>query len=257
MKIRKPIAVLAAILYIALIYFSPPRYIDKPKFLLLRAAKSPLTLSNAFFRNISYLARSKSILQENKSLRETVDAMTRQLSQYQETEQENARLRRLLSFKEASSFNLAAASVVAKDSSNFSETIVIDRGRKQKIEPDTVVIAEAGLVGRVRESSPSLSRIVLITDPNSRVSAIVSASRQIGMVYGTSSGVCELRHIPLDSDIAIGCEVVTSGFSDIYPKGILIGKLIKIKREPRGLSLSAVIDPAVDFTTLEEVLCIE
>jgi rod shape-determining protein MreC len=197
------------------------------------------------------------MIQDNRYLLDTVDALTYRLSQYKEIEQENARLRALLNFKKASLPRLIAAGIIARDSSNFSDTIVISQGRKSKINPDTVVVAEAGLVGRVYESSSSMSRIMLITDPNSRVSAVVSRSRQIGVVYGTSSNLCELRYLPLASDILAGDEIVTSGFSDIYPKGILIGKVVKIVREPRGLSLLAVVAPAVNFTSLEEVLCIE
>ena len=257
MKIKKSITSLAIALYIALIYFSPPGYIDKPKFLFLRIAKLPLTLTNAFFRNINSLAHSKEMIQDNKHLHDTVDALTCQISQYKEVEQENARLRALLNFKKASSPKLIAAGIIAKDSSNFSDTIVINQGSKHKINPDTVVVAEAGLVGRVYESSASMSRVILITDPNSRVSAVVSRSRQIGVIYGTSSNLCELRYLPLATDIIVGDDVVTSGFSNIFPKSILIGKVVKIIKEPRGLSLTAIVAPVANFMRLEEVLCIE
>ncbi len=257
MKIKKPILALVIILYVALIYFSPPKYIDKPKFLFLSIAKLPLNLAHTFFRNINYLAHSKDMIQDNKCLHDTVDALTLQLSQYKEIEQENTRLRKLLNFKKVSSSKLIAAGIIAKDSSNFSDTIVINQGSRDKIAQDTVIVAEAGLVGRVYESSPSMSRVILITDPNSRVSAVCSRSRQIGVLFGTSSNLCELRYLPLVTDVLVGDEIVTSGFSDIYPKGILIGHVIKIIREQRGLSLTAIVAPAVDFTSLEEVLCIE
>ena len=257
MKIKKSIAGLAVILYIALIYFSPSQYIDKPKFIFLYIAKLPLNLTHTLFRNVNSLAHSRDMMQENRCLHETVGALTLQLSQYKEVEQENARLRELLNFKKASASKLVAAGIIARDSSNFSDTIVINQGHKQKIRIDTVVVAEAGLVGRVYEGSPSMSRVILVTDPNSRVSALCSRSRQIGVVYGTSSNLCELRYLPLAADIVVGDEIVTSGFSDIYPKGILIGKVIKIVRESRGLSLTAIVSPAVNFASLEEVLCIE
>lgn len=257
MKIKNSIAVLVIVLYVALIYFSPHHYIDKPKFLFLQIARLPLNLTRTFFRNINYLAHSKDMIQDNICLHDTVDALTCQLSQYNEIEQENVRLRELLNFKKVSSSKLIAAGIIAKDSSNFSDTIVINQGSKQMINSDTVVVAEAGLVGRIYESSSSMSRVILITDPNSRVSAVCSRSRQIGVLFGTSSNLCELRYLPLTTDILVGDEIVTSGFSDIYPKGILIGKVLKIVKEPRGLSLLAIVAPAVNFASLEEVLCIE
>ena len=77
------------------------------------------------------------------------------------------------------------------------------------------------------------------------------------MIYGISSKLCKLRYIGTDADISLGDEIVTSGFSDIYPKGLLIGKVIKIGKEPAGISLYAIVKPAADFSRIEEVLCIE
>jgi len=197
------------------------------------------------------------MIQQNISLNRTVELLTHKLIQHEDTEAENKRLKKLLRFKQKSPFKLIAARIIGKDSSNLSDTIIIDHGRKSGIKKDAVVIAEAGLVGRVSSDSPGMSRVMLITDPNSRISAIISRSRQLGICYGLSSNLCKMKYLPLDSDIRLGDEVLTSGFSDIYPKGILIGRVVKIERELRGLSLVAYVDPAVDISKLEEVLCIE
>lgn len=257
MKTQKFIPFLVVLLYIAIIFFSPTSYINKPKFLFLNIVKYPLHLTNRIFYNLNNLLHSRDIIQQNLSLHKTVDTLTCQLAQYKEVEAENRRLRRLLGFKESSPFKLRAAAIIGKDSSNLSDTILIDRGSSSGLKEDTVVIAEAGVVGRVSEVSTGMSRVVLITDPNSRVSAIVSRPRQMGVVYGTSARLCELRYLSLDTDIKIGDEVVTSGFSDIYPKGLFIGRVIKMKKEPTGLSMTALVRPAVDMSKMEEVLCIE
>jgi rod shape-determining protein MreC len=196
------------------------------------------------------------MIQENILLNDTVAALTYQISQQKELEQENERLRVSLGFREKSGFSLIAASVIAKDSSNLSDTIVINQGLSKGLKKDTIIISEAGLVGRVDELSANISRVVLITDVNSRISAVISRSRQLGVVHGMPSGICKLKYLPLDSDIEIGDEVVTSGLSDIFPKSILIGRVVNIVREPGGLSISAIIKPSVDFSRLEEVLCI-
>lgn len=257
MKIQKSVSLLVVLLYIAIISFSPTSYINKPKFLFLNIIKYPLRLTNQIFYSLNYLVHSKDIIQQNSSLHKTINILTNQLTQYKETEAENIRLRRLLGFKEKAPFKVKTATIIGKDSSNLSDTILIDRGSSSGLKKDTVVIAEAGLVGRISEASSGMSRVVLITDPNSRVSAIASRSRQMGVVYGTSAGLCELRYLSLDADINIGDEVITSGFSDIYPKGLLIGRVIKMRREPTGLSMTALLRPAVDMSKMEEVLCIE
>jgi rod shape-determining protein MreC len=256
-KIQKYLTLSAIILYIAIIYFSPPQYINKPKFLFLRAFRLPLTITRNLFKEISFLSQARGMIDENIMLHDTVAALTYHISQQKELEQENERLKTLLKFKERSNFKLIPASVIAKDSSNFSDTITIKYSQSKGVKKDTIVISEAGLVGRVYDALAGISRVMLITDINSRVSAAVSRSRQGGVVYGRYSGMCELKHLPLDSDIEVGDEIVTSGFSDIYPKGILIGTVASIIKQPRGLSLSALVRPSVDFTRLEEVLCIE
>jgi len=197
------------------------------------------------------------MIKENSLLYETVSTLTGQLARYKDVESENERLKAILAFKQKSTLKFIPASVIAKDSSNFSDAIVIDQGTAKGIKKDTVIISQAGLVGRVLDGLSDISRVSLIVDTNSRVSAITLRARQIGVVYGSSSGMCRMRHIPIDADIKEGDEVLTSGFSDVYPKGLMIGTILKIVKEPRGLSLSAIIKPAVDFTRLEEVLCIE
>jgi rod shape-determining protein MreC len=256
-KIKRSLTFLSIILYIALIYFSSPRYIDRPKFIFLKALKLPLNITHSLSREINFLIKSKGIIKENALLYETVSRLTRELAHYKDIDSENERLRAMLAFKQKSAFKLIPASVIARDSSNLSDTIVINQGTAKGIKKDTVVISQAGLVGRVFNGLSDISRVSLIVDLNSRVSAITLRSRQIGVVYGNSSGVCRMRYIPLDADVQQGDVVLTSGLSDIYPEGLMIGTILKIIKEPRGLSLSAIVKPAVDFTRLEEVLCIE
>lgn len=257
MKIQKHLTFLVLFLYLLLIYFSPTRYINKPKFIILQIVRLPLSAANRIFSNINYLLHSKDLISQNKLLQNTVDKLTVELSRNKEIERENLRLKKLIKFKEASSFKLVPAKVIGRDSSNLSDSIIINVGSKKSVKEDTVVLSEAGLIGRVYNSSSTMSRVMLITDANSRISAIISRSRQFGMLYGTSTGLCILKHLPLDADLILGDEVITSGFSDIYPKGIAVGKVIRIVKEPRGLTLSAIIHPLVDMGRLEEVLCIE
>lgn len=257
MKKQKSITAFIVALYIALLYFSPAAYINKPKFFFLNIVKFPLRITHRSFYNLSSLIRSKDLVTENTTLKRIVDSLTHQIVKYKDTEAENIRLRRLLGFKQGSSFKLIVARVIGKDSSNLSDTIIIDKGETSGVKEDTVVVAEAGLIGRVFSQSSGISKVILITDPNSRLSGVISRSRQSGMVYGISSRLCKLRYLPLDADIMLGDEVMTSGISDIYPKGILIGRVVRVIREPRGLTLSALIEPAVDMSRTEEVLCIE
>jgi len=255
-KIKNYITFLVVVIYIFIIFITPPAYINKPKLFVLQIAQFPLRLFTRVCYNINYMLHSKQLVEENISLNKTVDMLTRQLVQYKEVEAENLRLNNLLGFTQKSRLKLIAGRIVSKDPANFSDTIVIDQGKEAGIKENTVIISEAGLIGHISSTSNHISRVVLITDPNSRISATVLRTRQLGVLYGTSTSLCRLRYLPLESDIQLGDEIVTSGFSDIYPKGLLIGKVVKIIKEPRGLSLSALVKPAVDMSKLEEVLCI-
>lgn len=244
-------------LYLTVIYLSPPLYTDRPKFLFLKISSLPLNLTRSLIKEARFIVKSRDIIRENASLYDAVSKLTSRLSFYRDTEAENARLRSMLEFKQKTGFKLVPAAVTAADSSNLSRTIVIDKGASSGVKRDTVVISQAGLAGRVIDSSSNMSRVSLIVDPVFRAGCIISRSRQIGIIYGGHSGMCIMRYIPLDADIKEGDEVLTSGFSDVYPKGLMIGTVLKVVREPRGLSLSAVVKPATDFNRLEEVLCIE
>ncbi|MFA5069047.1 MAG: rod shape-determining protein MreC [Candidatus Omnitrophota bacterium] len=257
MKIQRPLILLIIGLYIAVIYFSPPLYTDRPKFLILKISRLPLVLTRNFIREVHFIFKSRDIIKENASLYDAMSRLTCQMSLYKDVEAENERLRSMLGFKQRSNFKLIPAAVIAADSSNLSRSIVINKGVSDGIKKDTIVISQAGLAGRVIDSSSDISRVSIITAPYFRASCIISRSRQIGIVYGGYSGMCRMRYIPLDADIKEGDEVLTSGLSDVYPKGLIIGAVSAVIKEPRGLSLSAVVKPATDFARLEEVLCIE
>ena len=97
---------------------------------------------------------------------------------------------------------------------------------------------------------------MLITDPNFGVSAVLQRSRQEGLVSGTLGNLLIMRYLSADTDIKVSDAVVTSGLSQIFPKGIIIGRVKEIGTAFSGLSRFAMIRPEVDSSTLEEVLVV-
>lgn len=173
-----------------------------------------------------------------------------------ELRQENERLKKLLSFREQSQFTTVAAKVIARDPNNWSRGIVIDKGFKQGIRPEDVVISESGLVGRVTETTGSISKIILINDPDSSTAAIIQRTREEGLVSGTLLGVVAMRYLEKNSDVSIGDIAVTSGVTKNYPASILIGKVEQVENDAQGLGKYCVIAPEVDLKRIEEVLVI-
>jgi rod shape-determining protein MreC len=134
--------------------------------------------------------------------------------------------------------------------------VVIDKGRYNGIKPGMVVISSKGLVGSIVESTDATSKVLLISDPNQGIFSIVQRSRQEGLVNGTLGSNLIMRYLPDEAQIIEGDVIVTSELSQIYPKGLLIGRVIRIGREFSGLNRYALVKPVVDLSSIEEVLII-
>ncbi len=197
----------------------------------------------------------RNMIQAEK-LKNEVEILRRQLFGLREISQENSRLKNLLSFKQKSSLRLIPARVIARSLDSWSSSAIIDKGNYNGIRRGMVVINPKGLVGSVVESSDNTSKILLINDPNLGISSIVQRSRQEGLVSGTLGTNLIMRYLPEDAQISVGDIIVTSELSQIYPKGLLIGKVVNIGKEFSGLNHYAIIKPAVDLSSIEEVLVI-
>jgi rod shape-determining protein MreC len=173
-----------------------------------------------------------------------------------ELDQENTRLKSLLNFKQQSSLRLIPARVIGRSADSWFSSAIIDKGKYNGIKPGMIVINPQGLVGRIVESGDNTSKIVLINDPSLGISSIVQRSRQEGLINGTLGANLIMRYLPEDAQIAVGDIIITSELSRIYPKGLLVGRVINIGREFSGLNRYAIIKPAADLSSIEEVLVI-
>jgi len=179
-----------------------------------------------------------------------------ELLEYKEMQLENSRLKSLLDFKVSLPYKSVAARVIGRWQDNWTASVVIDKGAKQGIRGGCVVVNHIGLVGRVIDVQPLTSVVMLLNDPRMGVSAVVQRSRQEGLVSGTLAELLVLRYLPLDADVQVGDTVVTSGLSDGFPKGVLVGSVVEVGNELSGLGRFASIKPAVRPSNLEEVLVI-
>jgi rod shape-determining protein MreC len=118
-------------------------------------------------------------------------------------------------------------------------------------------IADGVVIGKVTAVGIGSSRVSLITDPEIRVSVVSQRGRAGGLMYGIAHGRCIIKFIAKDADIKTGDTVVTSGVSDVYPSGFLVGKVIDVKMEFNGMYQFAVIEPSFNAMAVEEVLAVE
>ena len=193
---------------------------------------------------------------ENRILRRDVDLLRQKLNTADELRLENERLKKILSFKEKAAFRVIAAAVIGRSADNWSSGIIINKGSSSGIRKGFVVISYLGLVGRVVETSQHVSKVMLLSDSSFSVSSIDQRSRQEGLVAGTLGSTLVMKYLPKDADVLEQDIVVTSGLTETYPKGVIIGTVVDVGEELSGLSRYAVIKPAVNLSSLEEVLII-
>ena len=172
----------------------------------------------------------------------------------EEAEQENTRLRELLEFRKRLAGDLQPASVVGRDATGLARTLTIDRGERDGVVKGAAVLAPGGVVGQVFLASAHAARVLLITDHNSGVDAIVQRTRARGIVEGTVTEGCGLKFVKRTEDLQPGDVVVTSGVDGIFPRGLPIGQLTSVDKRGQGLFQYASVRPFVDFDRLEEVL---
>jgi len=223
---------------------------------LLNSLRYPLEFATFIRREIGALIFFHENFIQNERLKTENGFLKQRLNEITEVSQENTRLKNLLSFKQKSAYRLIAARVIGRSTDSWSSVIIIEKGSYHGIKRGMAVLGTSGLAGRVMETSDSSAKIMLINDPNLGVSAIVQRSRQEGLVSGTLSSFLIMRYLPKESDIQVGDTVITSGLTEAYPKGLMIGAVLELGEEFSGLSRYAVIKPAADLSNLEEVFVI-
>ncbi|MCK8825600.1 rod shape-determining protein MreC [Fuchsiella alkaliacetigena] len=225
---------------------------------LLRGVSS---IRSSFTGAASVVFNYKETREENINLIRENKKLKWQLQELAELSKENQRLRELLNFEQRDSFQFLGAKVIGRSASNWSEVVTINRGSRSGLEPKMLVVTYNGhLIGKVEKVSAYSAQVLLITDYSFTIGGLVSReeSREIGIVQGTADNKELLRmdKLPWDADIIDGDEIITSGLSADYPKGISIGEVQEVEAEDHGLSRSAVLKPLVDLRTFEEVLVI-
>ncbi len=191
-----------------------------------------------------------------EALRRENAGLRLQLNQEQEALLENKRLTQLLALKQASVLRLVAARVIGVSSGEWTSGVIIDKGSRQGIRRGFIVLAEAGVVGRVVDTSATSSTVLLIRDPTMQFSALVQRSRQEGLITGTLGNTVLLKYLPKDADIGVGDTVVTSGLTELFPKGLPVGTVVGVEEELSGLSRYALIKPSANLSGLEEVMVV-
>jgi rod shape-determining protein MreC len=208
-----------------------------------------------FFRgSFDSLFQMKGLKKENDALREEVGKLQEENRRLIQLGDENNRLRGLLGFKDTNEgLNFVTpANVTGIDPGNWFDIFTLDKGSKDGVKAnDAVIVGNGYLVGRIIEVGSNYSKLMALVDSRSSVSIIVDRTRDLGIVSGSTDNEI-VAVMPIESDIAKGDDISTSGYST-FPKNLYIGKVKSVEKQERKLQKLVHIDPAADFKRIEEV----
>lgn len=219
-----------------------------------------ISSTQSFIGNkFSSVKNSKDLQKENEELKEKVERLESENKRLSLFEKRTEELSTLLDISQKySDYSTTGAQIIAKDPGNWYNMFVIDKGSKDKLEPNMVAAASGGLVGKIVQTGLLYSKVQSIIDSRSSVSAMSLRTNDLGVVKGDyslmNSGLCRMEYIDPDAEIIEGDEIVTSHLSDVYPPGITIGYVKEVKTDTNGLTKYAIIEPIVDFKHLDTIL---
>ena len=212
-------------------------------------------LARPLFRVARKLNKAASLESENEALRQENIALRSQIVLLQEAQIENETLRRELNFKSAvPNMRLLCAEVIGYDPSNLLQYLMVDRGTGDGIGRGMPVLVAEGLVGRISEASASSSKVMLITDPSSSVTALIQRSRATGIAQGYPGHQLLMRYIPQGDTVLPGDVVLTSGLGGNFPKRLVIGQVASAEHRDVGMFQEARVVPAANLRDLEVVM---
>ena len=190
---------------------------------------------------------------ENEQLRRENDELKMQVNQLQSKAIEADRLAVLLNFhKSHENVPMLGARVIATSAGTASATIMLDRGSKDHIKKNMGVITPEGVVGKVVEVYDNTSEVLLLTDKDSGVGAMLGNSRVQSPAGGAGEPLLVMKYVANDDTVNVGERVVTSGMDKIFPRDLPIGTITDIK--PGNPFKSIRIRPSANLERLEEVI---
>ena len=209
-------------------------------------------VANFFYKQFHFNSENAYLMQQNMALlleKENMYVFSED-TVYSVFSGENKSKRRM--------YDITTAHIVFNTINKTYNYIIIDKGKKEGITPDIAVVSPNGVVGVVSDVSENFSTVISLLNPNARVSARVLPVDKIGTVVwlGNDPSVAQLIDIPQHLEVAVGDSVVTSGYSDVFPKDILIGTVIEKFDNPNNTFLTIKIKLATDFRNLNSVYLI-
>ncbi len=224
------------------------------------ALEFPLAVSGAaaeWTRDLLYFHQNAV---ENRAYRQMLSKERLDQIQAHEIRLENARLSKLLELKPSTMYgmdHIFYSRVIARSPAAWSRTLWIDKGFEDGARENLPVFADENLIGKIIEVRPGAAKVILLTDPSCKIGVLIHRTRQQGVLSGMISGECRLKYIPVDADIKPGDRIETAGLGVFFPKGIPVGEVIRVRKEPGQIYQVADVRPFADPGRAEEVAVLD
>lgn len=249
-KFRKYIILFFLLLISVIIIFSSKK---EPLHLSAKFGFSP---TNKLTNILTDIKNYFNLRKLNEELKEENIFLLKENKELREAGLENTRLREMLKLARKNDLNLLSADVIGKDPTNFFNTLMLNKGFEDGVRENMPVINNSGIIGKIYSTGKNSSKAILLTDSNCSISALDSRSRVYCAVSGTGYSICVMKFVSSDDDVKVGDTIISSGDGEIFPKGLLIGRVIKVEKSRDELMLDIFVKPAVNLKIIEEVFVV-
>lgn len=215
-------------------------------------------LFSPFDRLVLAADRLAAAWRENQALHLRIAALELENQQLRSGGQENARLRQILDLPGVRGMTLRPVEVLSLSGEALVTAATLSSGRRGGVQEGNAVVTIDGLFGRVSEVYPEMSRATLLTDPNVAVACEVESTGVLGVArYLTApSPRLVLTNVPLGDTVKTGARVLTSGLSQHFPRGLLVGTVARLGRDPSGLTQDIEINPAARLSKVRHAFVV-
>lgn len=204
-----------------------------------------------------YVSELKKIREDNNLLRDENKKLVMMSNKARALEIENKLLSGLLNYTPPPEATFVTARVIAEEGNAFSHSLIAYTAGNPNVKKGQVVLSENGVIGRIEQVGQMYSKIILITDINSKIPVVVERTRARGILSGDNTSIPKLVFVPLDAKLAIGDRVVTSGVAGVFPPGLPIGKIISVEKNNIKVKVLGNLDRLeyvriVDYNIIDE-----
>jgi len=197
------------------------------------------------------------LIDDNHKLRRQLFTLRGELLRMEHLEHENQRLRALLGAPARQDERKMVTEVMAVDSNNFGQQVVIDKGSLHGVYAGQPVINDQGVVGQVARVGPTTSRVILMTDPSHGIPVRLVRNDIRAIANGTGeTDLLELPNIPHSTDIQVGDQLLTSGLGGVFPEGYPVAEIIEFSYQEGQPFATVLARPKVAIDRIRYLLLI-